>query len=179
MRNKKSLVGIVLAAALAYGGAPVSATAKVRSYNSGAPRLEIRASPRTGIASPIQPFTWTVFAEIKGPETESYYCPKVTWVVGEDPNAIRATTESDCPPFENRNQVIYNNSEACRPYIKDGELFEPSKTVPSCMPQVRKVYPRLWSNHYTVTIPGRYNVCVELAKSDNLLDKKCINVEPQ
>jgi len=40
-------------------------------------------------------------AELKGPEVEEWYCPKVTW---EFPDSTKATHEQDCAPFEQRNE---------------------------------------------------------------------------
>lgn len=38
-------------------------------------------------------------AEIRGPETEEWYCPAVEWTF---PDGTRASEESDCAPFADR-----------------------------------------------------------------------------
>lgn len=68
---------------------------------SGKNELKIRASPpislheiRTGCANVL------LIAEITGPETEEWYCPKVEWI---KPDGTVSMVESDCPAFEERN----------------------------------------------------------------------------
>ena len=71
------------------------------------PDFVLRASPRLGIAT-VTPVGWCLpvllTAEIRGPETEELYCPKVEWV-GLDGETFSAT-ESDCPPFEARDSCL-------------------------------------------------------------------------
>jgi hypothetical protein len=63
------------------------------------PDVELRASPRWSFAAPGSPGNVLLTAEIVGPETEEYYCPKVVWIWG---NGTRSSEESDCEPFETR-----------------------------------------------------------------------------
>jgi len=66
------------------------------------PSPALRSSPRFGF--PGQTFLFT--AELKGGEdTEKFYCPKVVWIYPEPKglgDSMNSITESDCPPFENR-----------------------------------------------------------------------------
>jgi hypothetical protein len=40
-------------------------------------------------------------AEILGPETEAWYCPRVEWI---KPDGTVSSFEEDCPPFEERDE---------------------------------------------------------------------------
>ncbi len=63
------------------------------------PDLHLRASPRRSVVLPGQGRRIVLTAEIVGPETEEYYCPKVIWVWE---NGTRSSEESDCEPYERR-----------------------------------------------------------------------------
>ena len=58
-------------------------------------RLEIRATPRLSTATLCSEVL--VVAEIKGPEVERFYCPRVEWAW---PDGTMSSEESDCPPYE-------------------------------------------------------------------------------
>lgn len=64
------------------------------------PSLVLRASPRVSLAelstgcAPV-----LLVAEILGPDTEPWYCPRVDWTW---PDGTTSSTESDCPPYEAR-----------------------------------------------------------------------------
>lgn len=57
------------------------------------PSLELRASPRLMMSGNAVLLT----AELKGPESEAWYCPQVTWLM---PDGTKAVTESDCDPWD-------------------------------------------------------------------------------
>ena len=60
-------------------------------------------------------------AEIRGPETERFYCPAVTW---EFPDGTRASEESDCPPFEEREEFPRRWSRrVCAPAHPQGDAW--------------------------------------------------------
>jgi len=63
------------------------------------PDLRLRASPRRSVVLPGKGRPILLTAEIVGPETEEYYCPKVVWLL-ED--GTRSSEESDCEPYERR-----------------------------------------------------------------------------
>jgi hypothetical protein len=65
------------------------------------PDLRLRASPRWSLAGAGNARNVLLTAEIVGPETEEYYCPKVVWIWGD---GTRSTEESDCEPFETRSE---------------------------------------------------------------------------
>ena len=68
------------------------------------PDLVLRATPRMGnVTLAIGCMPVTLVAEITGPETPELYCPRVEW---EWPDGTHAVTESDCPPFEDRNSCL-------------------------------------------------------------------------
>lgn len=126
-------------------------------------RLEVYSRPRMGLASVNRPAVWTMYAEIKGPETEEFYCPKVRWI---NPDRTKAEIESDCPPFEERNLVI--NKPECRPYIKNREIV-----YPDCYSNTPFGYPRKWSRKYGTHSVGNFEVCVELEKNGKVFRKSC------
>lgn len=71
---------------------------------SDKPSLVIRVSLPVSLASSATGCSPILLvAEIKGPETEPWYCPRVDW---EWPNGTVSTTESDCPPFEARDACL-------------------------------------------------------------------------
>ena len=138
------------------------------------PSFETRIFPKMRLYSPVKPPVFTVFAEIKGEETEKYYCPKIRWSVGEGIDKIVSEEESDCPPFEKRHQRVYSVDEACKPYIKEGEAYFPIVSIPNCAPREPFGYPNFWSKRYVGSSPGRYIICAELVKSDNVVAKSCV-----
>ena len=68
--------------------------------SSGDTRLTTRVFPQISLIDAQGGSRVTLFAEIKGPEDEKFYCPKVVWELGE----TKAVEESDCAPFEQRHQ---------------------------------------------------------------------------
>ena len=57
-------------------------------------------------------------AEIRGPEVESWYCPRLEW---EFPDGTRATEESDCPPFDQREEFPrFWSRRVCSPATPQG-----------------------------------------------------------
>lgn len=67
---------------------------------SSSTHLVTRATPRLSLADGACSSVLLI-AEIVGPETEEWYCPKVTW---EIPDGTRSSEESDCPPFDQREE---------------------------------------------------------------------------
>lgn len=65
------------------------------------PELVIRAFPPISLASGIGCSNVLLTAEIKGPETEAWYCPEVVWSM---PDGTKAASESDCAPFSERTE---------------------------------------------------------------------------
>lgn len=65
------------------------------------PELVTRVFPQMSLIGPMNCSTIIMTAEIKGPEDEKWYCPKVEW---ELPDGTTATEESDCSPFEKRHE---------------------------------------------------------------------------
>jgi hypothetical protein len=49
-------------------------------------------------------------AEIRGPEDEVWYCPRVEWAW---PDGTTSATESDCPPFEARWECLPARGPEC------------------------------------------------------------------
>lgn len=106
-------------------------------------------------------------AEIKGPEDERWYCPKVSW---EKPDGAVSTEESDCPPFEDRN--------VCRPlrgaecaldwHIENGHFVVDNNPCDCTVPG----YPRVW--HLGLCAPSHptgdtWEVKVMLTKNSKTL----------
>jgi hypothetical protein len=64
------------------------------------PTLAIRVFPPISIAPLGTGCSSVLFtAEIRGPEAEGWYCPRVEW---RWPDGTVSTTESDCPAFAER-----------------------------------------------------------------------------
>ena len=59
------------------------------------PYLTLRASPQMG----LPPLRVLLTAEIKGEETDTFYCPEIAWLW---PNETVSTEGGDCTPFEQR-----------------------------------------------------------------------------
>ncbi len=135
-------------------------------------RLEVTAFPRLGMVRPYGLFRFKVHARIKGPETEKYHCPKVTWSVGEGLDRLTATEEGDCVPFEDRHKTVYDNSPECMPRIKNYELIVPSCHVIS-EPQG---FRRSWTKGYSVGMAGVYRVCAALSKAGKTFARRCASV---
>ncbi len=76
--------------------------------NADKPRLTTRVFPAVQTVDLSNGCSEVLMtAEITGVESEEWYCPKVEW---EFPNGTRATEESDCPPFEKRNECMEDQS---------------------------------------------------------------------
>ena len=139
-------------------------------------RLETRVFPRMALYNPGKPPVFTVFAEIKGEESEEFYCPSVEWSVGEGVDRLISEEVSDCPPFEKRNHWVYNQNRVCAPYIIDGEAHFPVLEIPYCRPKEPFGYPTRWSKRYYGFGPGAYKICVSLKKDDNVFSKSCVQI---
>lgn len=129
--------------------------------------LIIRAFPKMSLASPSRPSMVTITAEIEGPEDERFYCPTLTWIIGEGINRITAEEGSDCVPFEQRNEIPPIPPE-CRMRLEKGQII-----IPACFndERVSQGYPRRWTRRYAVGQCMRedgecwYTVEVELRKN--------------
>lgn len=70
------------------------------AQNADKPRLETRVFPAMQTVDLSKGCSQVLLtAEIKGVEDERWYCPQVIW---EMPDGTQAMEESDCPPFEER-----------------------------------------------------------------------------
>ena len=79
-------------------------------------------------------------AEIKGPETEAFYCPQIVWELG----STTAKEESDCAPFEQRHQC-QESQEGCglKGWKRDPITGDITDVVKEC-PCTITGYPRIW-----------------------------------
>jgi len=112
-------------------------------------------------------------AELHGPETEKFYCPKVTW---EFPDGTTAVHEQDCAPFENRHECYPALAKDCgvngfRLNLKTGEYED---TVKECACNITG-YPNLWRR--SIAAPahpeGEYwEVWVRLDKNGKMLARQ-------
>jgi hypothetical protein len=81
-------------------------------------------------------------ARIVGPEDERWYCPRVTW---EKPDDTLSVVESDCPPFEERNECYPKLPAKCVPgWYRDrsGEIHDNMEQA-GCECNIIG-YPRVW-----------------------------------
>lgn len=70
------------------------------AHNADKPRLETRVFPAMQTVDLAKGCSQVLMtAEIKGTEDEGWYCPQVIW---EMPDGTQAMEESDCAPFEER-----------------------------------------------------------------------------
>lgn len=51
-----------------------------------------------------------ITAELKGPEVEEWYCPKITWI---KPDGTKSVHQQDCPPFAERNECYPKQGPEC------------------------------------------------------------------
>jgi len=131
------------------------------------PRLEVHSFPPISLAFPSRPAYVTVTAELKGPETEEFYCPEVVFISGFGINRIESKVEQDCVPFEERN-VVPPIPPECQMRLRDGSII-----VPACYHNTRTApgFPRRWTRRYVVgqcQIEGetcQYTVTVELRRN--------------
>jgi hypothetical protein len=65
------------------------------------PGLRTRVFPAVSIAGPTGCSEVLLTAEIVGPEVEGWYCPAIEWTF---PDGTRASEESDCAPFDEREE---------------------------------------------------------------------------
>lgn len=87
----------------------------------GGPRLETRAFPSVSLEGSNGCGPVLLVAEIKGPEVEEWYCPKVEW---EMPDGTRATEESDCDPFADRTDYPHRwTRRICAPAHPTGDAW--------------------------------------------------------
>jgi hypothetical protein len=109
------------------------------------PALAVRIYPAVSIANigtgcaPVR-----LTAEIRGPEDEKWYCPRVDWVW---PDGTTSSTESDCPPFERRHECLEPQtdcgSKGWRRNPITGEIEDIMKDCPCTIIG----YPRRWSQN--------------------------------
>jgi len=88
----------------------------------GKPTLNVRVFPQVSVVNLSQGCTTVLLtAELAGEESEKWYCPKVTW---EFPDGTQATEESDCAPFEERDEYprIWRR-RLCAPAHPQGEAW--------------------------------------------------------
>lgn len=110
------------------------------------PELTLRASPRLSLVnlgigcSPV-----LLTAEIRGPETEAWYCPRVEW---QWPNGTVSATESDCPPFETRNTCFPARGNECALdwHWEDGSFVVDNNPCDCTVPG----FPRRWTRNICV-----------------------------
>lgn len=160
----------VLVPMVALGGA------KVLNHNE----LELRASPRMQTLNIGQGGNVVLLmVEIKGPETEEWYCPKIEW---EFPNGTIATEESDCPTFEKRYECVEDQRGCGLTGFYLDPVTERYVDKRKDCPCTIIGYPRLWSRRikigqspvYGENDPG-WVVRVRLIKSDKTLRRETIN----
>jgi hypothetical protein len=104
--------------------------------------LETRVFPQMSLTGPTGCSSIIMTAEIKGLEDERFYCPKVTW---EFPDGTRAVEESDCPPYEQRDQCYPPPGPECglRGWYRNpitGEIVDKVKECPCTV----FGYQRIW-----------------------------------
>lgn len=90
------------------------------SQNADKPRLETRVFPAVQNEDLSRGCSQVLMtAEIKGVEDELWYCPQVVW---EMPDGTQAMEESDCAPFEEREEYprIWRR-RICAPAHPNGE----------------------------------------------------------
>jgi len=181
MRN---LASTVFALSLLCGVTPRTTSAaqpNLRDYTSGKPRLEVRALPRFGFATPTRSFNWTVTAEIKGPEVESYYCPGVLWKYTSAMGETKNYQEGDCPPFEQRQsrQVCAQNA-SLEQEVGDESPDEAKSKVDECIGNStynNNSYQRVWTRSFHTGVYGNQSVCVTLIKNKKIIANKCVTVQ--
>jgi hypothetical protein len=78
-------------------------------------------------------------AKIKGPEVEEWYCPRVEW---EKPDETVAAAESDCPPFDLRNECYPPRGAECALnwHTEEGHFVVDENPCDCTVPG----YPRTW-----------------------------------
>lgn len=141
------------------------------------PHLAVRSSPRVALANiAIGCAPVLLFAEIKGPEDETWYCPKVSW---EWPDGTTSVAESDCPPFEARHACM-EPQEGCgnRGWRRNPITDEIVDDVKEC-PCTIVGYPRLWSRN--VCMPPHpegqaWIIGIRLSKDGRTIARENVNV---
>lgn len=119
--------------------------------------LEVKASPTIAMAYWNRPALVTVVAEIKGPETEEFYCPEVSFIQSYGTSHPQASIEeSDCVPFEERN-VVPPAPEECQARIVGGKYI-PSKQDDFCLPQAPG-FRRKWGRIYAYDSCQTEDIC--------------------
>lgn len=157
------------------GGTKTLGLLLLASFASGAekPTLSVRAFPTIQVldfgrgCSPVH-----LTAELKGPEVEEFYCPKVVW---EKPDTTRSVSESDCPPFEARHECYPPLGPDCGEgwrRLPDGRVI----TKKPCECHITG-YPRRWT--FDLCAPehptgGAWEVNVYLMKQNKLLRRDSV-----
>jgi hypothetical protein len=143
------------------------------------PTLVVLVSPRisqagVGSASPV-----TVTAVLAGPEDEQFYCPQVVFIA---PDGTESREESDCAPFEHRNECWPALPPGCAAgWHRDasGAIMDNDTDRPECVCNITG-YPKRWRRVYNVPScpyetqasgydPCGYEVKVELRKQGRVL----------
>lgn len=127
-----------VALALLAGSSAGQLPEPVKEYRK--PELVVHAYPtiqnlNLGVGcSPVQ-----LTARIVGPEAEAWYCPRVTWM---KPDQTTSVSESDCPPFDERDECWPPQPPSCAP----GWHRRPDGTIVDNTPCSCTVigYPRTW-----------------------------------
>jgi len=143
--------------------------------NPTKPYLSVMVFPKIQIGSMTQGGSVLVRAEIMNAESEpeDWYCPKVRW---QPVGGTEATEESDCAPYEQRNECYPPMGPECfqrsfREKRADGTLGD-WVTVPAgdCSCSVGG-YPRSWTKRYfgIPGSPGEYEIVVVLEKAGEKL----------
>lgn len=138
------------------------------AQDAGKPRLETRAHPVIQTVDiSVGCSNVQLIAEIKGPESENWYCPQVSW---EMPDGTRAVEESDCPPFEMRDSCYPPQGPECgwKGFYLDRETGKYVDIVKYC-PCTIYGYQRIWRR--SVCAPSHpqgleWTVLVRLKKND-------------
>jgi hypothetical protein len=115
---------------------------QVKEYHK--PELTVRVFPPIQVVDIAHGCSAVLLtAEIRGPEDERWYCPRVTW---EKPDETKAIEESDCPPFAERYDCYPKLPEKCQPgwhRNRDGKILD-NEEQSGCECNVVG-YPRRWS----------------------------------
>lgn len=147
----------------------------VLASTADAPKLQTRVFPQMSLTGSNGCSTVIMTAEIKGVEDEEWYCPKVEW---ELPDGTTATEESDCAPFEKRNQCAEDQT-GCG---LTGFYWDPIKKayvdkVKEC-PCTITGYPRIWRRRLCAPAHPkgeRWEVWVRLSKRGKTLSRQPIH----
>ena len=109
-------------------------------------------------------------AEIKGPETEEFYCPEVIW------DELGSKEQSDCPVFEKRNECMEDQTGCGWQGFKLDPATGKYKDVVKECPCTIIGYPRRWSR--TICAPpldgGWYELHVTFRKNKKTIARTSV-----